>query len=197
MTAILTQSLTSDTYILLHSISWSQFQQIETAFNNIAGVRFIYLDNVLEIMTLSPEHEEAKCLLRALLEAYLRENNIRFYGRGSATLGGKALGARKEPDESYNIGSKKSHPDLVIEVIVTSGGIDKLALYKRLSIPEVWFWQDGVLSVYYLKKEYEKVEKSELFPELNLSLLAKYMTYYDQYDAVTEFLQAHKQEDNF
>ncbi|MEG4506483.1 Uma2 family endonuclease [Microcoleus sp. F6_B4] len=40
--------------------------------------------------------------------------------------------------------TKKAIPDLAIEVVFTSGGIDKLQLYKRLGIPEVWFWEDGV-----------------------------------------------------
>ncbi|MGK7944960.1 MAG: hypothetical protein AB4058_10880 [Microcystaceae cyanobacterium] len=78
MTDTLTKPFISANHLLLEGISWLQFQQIETAFNSIAGIRFIYLDNLLEIMTLSPEHEEAKCLLRALLEAYLREKNIRW-----------------------------------------------------------------------------------------------------------------------
>lgn len=196
MAVTLTKTLTSENHLLLQGISWSQFQQIETAFQEIAGIRFIYFDGLLEIMTLTSEHEETKSLLRALLEAYLREKNIRFYMRGSATLGSEELGARKEPDESYNIGTKKSDPDLAIEVIVTSGGINKLALYKRLNIPEVWFWQDGLLSIYTLKEDYEKVEQSQLLPELEITLLVRYMTYYDQYDAITEFIQALRNKDN-
>jgi len=46
-------------------------------------------------------------------------------------------------------------PDLAIEVG-----------YNRLKIPEVWFWEDGVLEVYHLWGEgkelhYEKVSSSE------------------------------------
>jgi Uma2 family endonuclease len=55
-----------------------------------------------------------------LLDAYLRAKNLRFYSGGSATLGNKEITGRKEPDESYNIHSKKDIPDLIIEVIVTS-----------------------------------------------------------------------------
>jgi len=32
-----------------------------------------------------------------------------------------------------------------------------------------------------------------LLPELDIALLVKYVTYFDQYDAVTEFLQALKE----
>jgi Uma2 family endonuclease len=105
----------------------------------------------------------------------------------------EALGARKEPDASYNLQTKKTISDLAIEVIFTSGGIDKLQLYKRLGVPEVWFWEDGVLSIYYLREEYEKVDRNKLLPKLDIALVVKYLAYFDQYDAVTEFIQALKQ----
>ena len=180
----------TDSCLTLTGVSWSQFESLEVAFESVGGIIFAYLDGILEIMTVSPEHEETKGTIRALLEAYLREKSIRFYIKGSPTLGSKELGARKEPDESYNLLTKKAVPDLAIEVIFTSGGIDKLQLYKRLGIPEVWFWEDGVLSIYCLREEYERVDRSELLPELNIALLVRYITYFDQYDAVTEFIKA-------
>jgi Uma2 family endonuclease len=179
----------ADSSLVFSNISWPQFDAIATAFNEIAGVRLIYLDNILEIMTLSPEHEETKSTISVLIEAYLREIGIRFYVRGSATLGSREIGGQKEPDESYNLETKKAIPDLVIEVIFTSGAIDKLELYRRIGIPELWFWEDGVLQIYSLENQYQKVESSRLLPHLDLALLKKYITYFDQYDAVTEFLQ--------
>lgn len=176
--------------IVLSSVTWLQFETIEAAFENVPGVKFTYLDGTLEIITLSPEHEETKSTIGLLVEAYMREKGIRFYVKGGPTLGSEEQGARKEPDESYNLGTKKSIPDLAIEVMFTSGGIDKLALYKRLGVPEVWFWEDGQIKVYYLQTEYEPVKRSQLLPELDIDVLARYITYFDQYDAVTEFIEA-------
>lgn len=183
----------TDSCLTLKGVSWDQFESLEAAFESVGGIKFAYLDGILEIMTVSPEHEESKSTIGLLVETYLREKGIRFYVKGGPTLGSKELGARKEPDESYNLQTKKAIPDLAIEVIFTSGGIDKLQLYKRLGIPEVWFWEDGVLSIYYLREEYEKVDRSELLPELDIALLVKYVSYFDQYDAVTEFIQALKE----
>ncbi|MEG4915908.1 Uma2 family endonuclease [Microcoleus sp. B7-D4] len=190
MTQTAVKNSVTDSCLTLRGVSWSQFESLEAAFESVGGIKFAYLDGILEIMTVSPEHEETKGTIRALLEAYLREKGIRFYIKGGPTLGSKELGARKEPDESYNLTTKKAIPDLAIEVVFTSGGIDKLQLYKRLGIPEVWFWEDGVLSIYYLREEYEKVDRSELLPELDIALLVRYVTYFDQYDAVTEFIKA-------
>lgn len=180
----------TDSCLTLKGVSWSQFESLEAAFESVGGIKFAYLDGILEIMTVSPEHEDTKSTIGILLEAYLREKGIRSYRRGGPTLGSKEQGARKEPDESYNLQTKKAIPDLAIEVIFTSGGIDKLQLYKRLGIPEVWFWEDGVLSIYCLREEYEQVDRSELLPDLDIALLVRYISYFDQYDAVTEFIKA-------
>ncbi|MFM7885706.1 MAG: Uma2 family endonuclease [Pseudanabaena sp.] len=183
---------TNDTSCTIQGVSWLQFESIEAAFSNIEGVRFVYLDGVLEIMTLSSEHEDVKSTIGLLLEAYMRHFGIRFYKRGSATLGNKELGGRKEPDESYNFDVKKAIPDLVIEVVLTSGNINVLDLYLRLGVPEVWYWQDGLLSVYCLVKEkqiYENLNSSQFFPDLILSTFTKYITYYDQYEAIAEFIK--------
>ena len=51
------------------------------------------------------------------------------------------------------MGTDKNVPDLVIEVVVTSGGINKLEVYRRLQVPEVWFWENEEFSVYHLRSE--------------------------------------------
>ncbi|HBB31655.1 MAG TPA: hypothetical protein DDZ80_19135 [Cyanobacteria bacterium UBA8803] len=80
-------------------VSWQQYEEIDQAFDSVPGVKFRYLDSVLEIMTISPEHEDFKATLRMLLEAYLRAKRIRFYARGGPSLGSQELGARSEPKD--------------------------------------------------------------------------------------------------
>ena len=88
------------------------------------------------------------------------------------------------------MGTRKPVPDLAIEVIVTSGGIDTLEIYRRVGVSEVWFWQDGVISVYCLRSTgYDLITKSELLPELDLRSLEFYSRMADQYDAVNGFMQ--------
>ena len=181
-------------YVLLYDVSWKQLEQLDI---NLAGTgaRLTYLDGILEIMSpLSDEHEDSKKTLAMLVEVYMRSKNIRVYSRGSATLGKRENKTRREPDESYNLGTKKSIPDLILEITVTSGGINKLEIYKRLGIPEVWFWEDGLISVYCLEAgEYQKVARSTLLPDLDLELLAKHSRMGDQFDTVNEYSQVIKQ----
>jgi Uma2 family endonuclease len=62
----------------------------------------------------------------------------------------------------------------VVEVVWTSGGLDKLEIYRRIGVPEVWFWIQGTISVHRLVDDaYTKVETSALVPGLDLKLLAR------------------------
>jgi hypothetical protein len=61
---------------------------------------------------------------------------INFIPVGSATRRNQAKDVSFEPDESYYIGSRKEHPDLAVEVTISSGSTNKLTKYLRLRIPE-------------------------------------------------------------
>lgn len=174
---------------LIEGVSWESFEAIEAAFSEVAGVRLAYLDGVVEIMPISNEHEELKSTIGRLLEVYLRAKGIRYYVRGGPSLGTKEDSARRQPDESYNIGTKKDRADIAIEVVLSSGGVDKLASYKRFGIPEVWFWQDGSLRLYALRDgNYQQIFVSQFLPELDLGQLVAAANLPDQYDAVTEYM---------
>ncbi|HEY9873048.1 MAG TPA: Uma2 family endonuclease, partial [Candidatus Obscuribacterales bacterium] len=162
-----------ESYVVLHDVSWEKFEAIDLALEG-TGARLTYLDGTLEIMSPPSEaHEDSKSNVSILLDAYLREKGIRFYRRGSPTLGKREEGARREPDESFNLETKKTIPDIAIEVVITSGGIDKLQFYKRIKVPEVWFWQNRKLAIYHLREsgEYEAIASSTLLPNLDLDLL--------------------------
>ncbi len=88
--------------------------------------------------------------------------------------GGSLRKSAWEPDECYAIGGKKERPDLAIEVIWTSGGLDKLDVYRGLGIGELWLWSDNVISVYVLRNDgYERISESEVVPGIDLALAAE------------------------
>jgi Uma2 family endonuclease len=176
--------------VRLSGISWQRFKDLDACLEGIKSLRLTYVADVLEILTTSSKHEYIKSTLRALLETYMREKGIRYYIRGSFTLmkEGESSG---EPDESYCIGSDKEIPDIVLDVIITSGSINKLDVYKPKAVPEMWFWKSNQLRVFHLKPgDYQEVSRSEFFPELDLDWLHEFTQYKDQYDAVQTFQKA-------
>jgi Uma2 family endonuclease len=179
---------TEEKLLTLYGITWEKFKAIEAQLEDNRDVRLSYLSGVLEIMSpIGGEHEYIKRTLGLLLEAYMKEKGIRFYALGGFTLEAPGY-ASGTPDDSYSIGSKKDVPDIVIEIIVTSGTINRRELFKPMNVPEIWFWKSNQLRVFHLKEgEYEEVARSTFFPDLDLALLLRYVGYPDQYDAVQEF----------
>jgi Uma2 family endonuclease len=73
-------------------------------------------------------------------------------------------------------GTGKRRPDLAIEVVVTSGGVDKLEVYRKLGVREVWYWQDGRTQAYVRRGlGYEAVPTSEALPGIDLEQLASFL----------------------
>jgi Uma2 family endonuclease len=121
-------------------------------------------------MSPSRRHEVDKKNLARLLKIYFEEAEIDFWSLGSTTFRKADKESGKEPDDCYCINSEKELPDLAIEVVITNSGINSLEVYKRLEIKEVWFWHEQLI-IYV----YEEKTTSSLLPNLDLTLLTKYM----------------------
>ena len=140
-------------------------------------------EGVLEIVAPSRRHESGKTRIGTLLEIYFLETDAESFPMGATTLRQPEQRAGGEPDESYCIGPDKPGPDLVIEVVITSGGINRLDLFRRLGAREVWFWQNSQLSLYHLREAspnrlvetfgYELISRSGLLPDLDINLLSE------------------------
>ncbi len=186
-------TLAEQRLVLPSYYSWEQFEAIESLMADSSCLRITYLDGWIEFMTLGEAHESFKKAIAILLEAYFCEFGITFFPVGSATRRDKTKDVSFEPDESYYIGEKKEHPDLAIEVTMTSGSTNKLAKYLRLRIPEVWFWENNQLSVYGFREDnYELVSRSELLPDLDLELLVRCILMDSILEARQEFIKGIK-----
>ena len=159
------QITTADQRVVLSGRSWEQFKLIQQGFEDSPGIRLFYFDGTIEILMPGREHEVFKAIIAILLIIYFEENGIEFEPTGSMTQEHEGV-ASAEADESYCIGVSKTVPDLAIEVIFTSGGPSKLQRYQALGVPEVWFWEDGVFTLYCLSGNgYERRDRSQI-PEL-------------------------------
>jgi len=167
---------TADQRLVRYGAPWSHFEVELALRGDRSSPRMAYLQGALEIMSPSKDHERIKSLIGVLVEAFALETGIELMPYGGWTLKNAPAEAGLEPDECYILGSDqdKPVPDLAIEVVWTSGGIDKLEIYRRLGIGEVWFWKEGAICVYRLVGgRYEESERSGLFPDLDLALLTR------------------------
>lgn len=186
----------TDQRLVYSGTTWQQFKLIQTAFADSKGIRLAYYDNTIEIIMPGREHEVFSRLIGFLIGLFCLENAIEFEPTGCMTQEREGE-ASAQADESYCFGVSKPIPDLVIEVIFTSGGLNKLKRYQALGVPEVWFWQDGLFSLYRLRgNHYDKITRSEI-PEmatLSIELLTRcvLMAQTSRLEAASEFRKALK-----
>ena len=180
-----------DQPLLFPGLTWEQFKTLEPMLD-IPGVGLSFLDGILEIhKKAGRKHEIVKGRIGALVETYLLTTDFDYTPTGSLTLENESVRVKCEADKSYELGADRERPDLAIEVVVTSGGIDKLEAYKRLQIPEVWFWENSRLSLYALGQEgYEEIASSQLLPELDIALLIRCVNMPIHVEAIKEFKRA-------
>jgi Uma2 family endonuclease len=176
---------TADQRLVTFGVPWAHYEA-QLALRGDASVpRMAYLEGALELMSPSKDHERVKSYIGCLVEAYALERGIEFSPYGAWTLKHAPKQAGAEPDQS------RERPDLVIEVIWTTGGIDKLEIYRRLEISEVWFWEKGRLEVYVLQPDgYAHVAGSRLFPDLDLQLLSSFFDRPTVFQAVRAYRDA-------
>ena len=175
-------------FVLPGRHSWQDFKAIQGVMEQQSGLRMTYLDGVIEFMTLGEYHETIKSMIVILWGIYFWQQGIQFIPVGSATRESKEKSVSFEPDESYYLGEKKEHPDLAIEVNVTSGSPQKLEKYQRLSIREVWIWQAEKLVIYVLEGDrYQETLTSKLLPNLDIALLEECVMMPSRLEAIQRF----------
>ncbi|MEA3639530.1 MAG: Uma2 family endonuclease [Lamprobacter sp.] len=175
---LLADAAIEDHRIFLQQANWDDFERVLAMRGERSVPRILYDRGVIEIMSPSSHHERLKSLIGCLVEVYCQEQDIEFTTLGSWTLKEAAKEAGLEPDECYIFGTDTTleRPHLAIEVIWTSGGIDKLDLYHRLGVAEVWIWRRARLTPYmWGDEQYQPVATSEILPGLDLRLLERFL----------------------
>ena len=173
-------------------MDWATFEAFLIARGD-TGPRFTFLDGVLELMSPSLNHELIGTNIGRLLELWSLEYEVELIGVGSLTIKKSRRRAGVEPDECYFVGpiGNRTTPDLAIEVVWTSPLLDKLEVYRRLAVREVWVWEGGNITPWLLGADgYTKARKSRVLPELDLPMFTKYANRVDQYAAAKAYRHA-------
>lgn len=183
----------ADDIIVLRDVTWADYQRLLEIRGERPVPRLTYLEGVLELMTPSRPHESIKSMIGRLMEAWCLEKGVGITPYGSWTLESKAADRGVEPDECYVLGDVEDpeRPDLAIEVIWSSGGVDKLEVYRKLGVKEVWIWKAGAIDVFSLRgSQYVPIERSEVVAGIDLSMLLRFVGVRPMTRAVTEYRDA-------
>ena len=153
-------------------------------------VRMTYDRGELEIMTLSPQHENRKKRLGRFVETLTEELEIDIASFGSMTCRRKSQLRGLEPDDCYWIANEPAvrgredidlendpPPDLSLEIEVSESVLDRMGIYAALKVPEVWRWDGETLSIHVLgpRGAYRTVKRSKAFPFLPIEELQAFL----------------------
>ncbi len=179
-----------DQIVQLDHADWRDYERLLEVRGESAIPRLTFIDGVLELMTPSWYHDWDKTTLARLIETWAIEVGVAMDGAGSWTIKSKFAKRGAEPDECYllePIDEAPSRPDIAIEIVRTSGELNKLEVYRALEVPEVWFWQHGQLHFYALDGgEYHCRERSPMMPQLDPVLIASCMSAPTQTQAIQQ-----------
>lgn len=178
--------------IVLRNVRWETYRDLVEANQDSPAPRMTYVSGVLEFVVPSAEHEETAASIDALVQVLSEEWEIDYRNLGSTTFQRDDLERGFEPDSSYYIQSLDQirgqrtidlhtdpAPDLVVEVDITSPSLDKLPIFARLNISEVWRYVDGHLAVLALENEvYRERSVSIAFPLLPAPELNRFIQNY-------------------
>jgi Uma2 family endonuclease len=165
---------------VLYGVPWWTYVALRDALDDRAGLKMTYLHGTLELMSPSTLHEDAKKIIARLIEVWAMEHDVDLRGFGGATFRREAKERGLEPDECYKLGKLEEDgvPDIAIEVIVTSGLVDKMAVYAGLGVPEVWEWRPSSATIVLHRlvgDAYERRERSEILPALDVGMLSGFV----------------------
>ncbi len=202
-------------HLLLDGIAWSVYSQFLRMFAESPGVRMTYDRGELEIMSPLLQHDFESRFLGDLVETLTQERNLTLMKGGSATLRRKLEKRGLEPDECFWIANAHRMagklrldlrtdppPDLAIEVEVTRSLLDRMSIYAKLRVPEVWHLRKYVLTYHVLtpKGKYRKTKSSPTFPGIAPGLLTGFLkrvlTAGDQNALLREFRERIRQIDS-
>lgn len=158
----------------LFGIGWDRYVAITDAMGEQRGVKCIYLDGRLTLLTPSRKHDWHAERLAELFKAVSTGLGILWEDSGSATYRLKGKGSGVEGDKIFYVGTNAERmlgprnidltsqppPDVAIEVEVSHHADEVMQIYGRLEVPEVWrfdveamtfgFWvrrEDGTYSL--------------------------------------------------
>jgi Uma2 family endonuclease len=183
--------------LVVYGVDWREYERFLRLFSRRPGVHLTYDRGVLEIMTLSYQHENVGHLVGRFILVLTEELDLPVNGGGSTTFRRRKQKRGLEPDECYWIQSEAlvrgkdeinlradPPPDLALEVDITRSSLNRLKIYASLGVPEVWRLERRITVCYLLGEDgsYAVNQTSRAIPGLRPAELSSFLALHGQMD---------------
>ncbi len=163
-----------DQILTITGATWEDYQKFDS--EEYPGYRASYFQGEIIIVSPGLNHEIIVSVIDRLILAYCDKYDILEFPfrQTRLELAGKT---GKEPDIAYSFQNRKAQPDLVVEVIFSSGNIDALkASYKNIGISELWIWQENKIAFYHLDdRNYQETRFSKILDKIEADSFVKFV----------------------
>ena len=183
------EKLPPEAHLRIHGRTWEDYESLLAAAPEASGLRISFAEGVLEIMTLSTEHESYAQLITRLIDrlSAFKRTEIIFFGSATIKKSRQTRGA--EPDACFyiqtaaQIGNKirldfnaDPPPDVAVEIDLHHESTYKIPIYATLGVSEVWRYDGEKLEILKLADgEYVPQEKSDALPILSAAVLTDFL----------------------
>lgn len=175
--------------VTFHHASWEEYEELLDQVGEASDLRTSYDDGVLQVMTLSTEHESYARFIEKLVTVVSLRKRINIRSFGGATMRKKKKRKGKEPDACFyvqtvvTIGNRVQldfevdpPPDIAVEIDLQHDSRAKFPIYVALGVPEIWRFDGYALTIHHLQQDrYIEQEASRALPLLTSRLLTEYL----------------------
>lgn len=166
--------------VRLQNITWETYEKLIEEQTDNSALHLTYNNGDLEIMVESYKHGKYAYLLTSLINALATNLEIDLVGAGSATFKQEKKKKGFEGDASFyfknaDVVRAKDEidlntdpaPELVVEVDITHGSLQKFPIFAGLGVEEVWRFDGENVIFYRLENEdYKEVAESICLPDV-------------------------------
>lgn len=175
---------------VFHNVAWEEYEELLDQLDESPGFHLSYDEGMLEIMSLSAEHEGLAEFISHLVSHLSTRLRIDIRSFGSATIKKSRRKKGKEPDCCFyvqtvpRIGTRikldfaqDPPPDVAVEVDIHHSSLSKFPIYVGLGVPELWRYDGAELKIYWLQqKHYVESATSLALPMLTANILTRFLT---------------------
>jgi Uma2 family endonuclease len=174
----------AETRILIPNMTWDQYATFAGWLPDSSRIRVAYDGRDMELMVVSPNHDDFAELLDTFFKAVADGLGIRYKPQRTTTWIRPEVQRGLEADCCYYLLPAKietaltalkarlkdvahyPNPDLAIEVDISPPQADRQAIYAALRVTELWIFDGAVLSIKRLgdDQRYHAVEASGFLP---------------------------------
>jgi len=178
------------TPMTLFGIGWATYEEISQEVGANRSLHITFDRGTLTVMPITELHELLSSLLDRFVTLAGMTLKLNIVPTGQATMRSKQNLIGVEPDLSYFVSKAAEHevkdyvpdelempPDIVVEIDVHHESEDKIDIYSRLGVSELWQFDGETMRMFRLtgNGEYSLVERSLELPVLTSEILTVFL----------------------